>query len=76
MDLVHREFRLISREFSSGSAAVEGHAVLLAVDDERALLDWAGIVTAPFIDRSSEMWNFLRDRPLYLLSCSIRKVMP
>src|ERR1700722_6971157 len=29
-----------------------------------------------FIDRSSEMWNFRCDRPLYPLSCSIRKVMP
>ena len=29
-----------------------------------------------FIDHSSEMWNFPCDRPLYPLSCSIRKVMP
>jgi hypothetical protein len=29
-----------------------------------------------FIDHSSEIWNFPCDRPLYPLSCSIRKVMP
>jgi hypothetical protein len=38
--------------------------------------EWSSIVTTPFIDHSSEMWNFCSYRPLYALSCSIRKVTP
>jgi hypothetical protein len=35
---------------------------------------WSPNMATPFIDHSSEMWNFQRYRPLYPLSCSIRKV--
>jgi hypothetical protein len=38
---------------------------------------WSPNVAAPFIDHSSEVWNFLPDGSLYLLfSCSMRKVKP
>ncbi len=39
-------------------------------------LYWSPNMALPFIDHSSGMWNFHRYRPLYPLSCSIRKVMP
>jgi hypothetical protein len=38
--------------------------------------DWSSNMATPFIDHSSEMWDFCRYGLLYPLSCSIRKVTP